>query len=387
MRQRRRLPGICWHRALQRWYMTLDGKQFYLSGRTERTPTPPPEVQAAYDRTLSRWLAERAVLPEPCAPDPTLDELWLSYLAVVEAGPKYHKDGKPTSQIQLIKDACRVAARLFGTEPARDFGPLKLEIVRAEFVKAGWTRETVNAAVTRIRRMFRWAVSRELIAETTYRALKSLPDLTRAEHPHEQRQIGDVPDAVLEETCRHLPPTLASMVRVHRLIGCRAQEIVCARTCDFNTEADKGNAECRMQNAELEAVRCWLFTPSESKTGESYWVGPRAQAILLPLLRPDDPEAYIFSTRRKNGRQRTNGKGCWTTNSYGLRIARTCQKHGIPHWSPNQVRHAAAEEARQKHPARLEAAQSRLRHSKMSTSEIYAHRLDVLGRDVARQLG
>jgi len=379
MRQRRRLPGICWHKGLERWYMTLDGKQFYLSGRLEWTKTPPAEVQAAYNRTLSRWLAERAVLPEPCAPDPTLDELWLSYLAAVETGPKYHKDGKPTSQVQLIKDACRVAARLFGAEPARDFGPLKLEMVRAEFQKFGWTRETINAAVTRIRCMFRWAVSRQLIAETVYRALKCLPDLTKAEHPHEQRRLGEVPDAVLEETCRHLPPLLAAMVKAHRLIGCRAQEIVVARTCDFDLEAD------------LEAVLaglepCWRFTPLESKTDEYYWIGMEAQKILRPLLDFSDPEAWIFATRRKNGRQRANGRGCWTTNSYGLRIARTCRKHSIPHWSPLNIRHAAAEEAR-RHPRGIEATQARLRHKKVKTSEIYAHDRDVLGRDVARQFG
>ena len=378
MRQRRRLPGICWHKSLERWYVTLDGKQCYLSGRLERTKAPPAEVQAAYDRTLARWLAERAVMPEPVAPEPTLDELWLGYLGAVEAGPKYHRRGKPTSEIQLIKDACRQAARLFGTEPARDFGPLKLEAVRAVFVEMGWTRQTISKAIGRIRRMFRWGASRELIPAAVYHALQALPGLTAAEHPHADQKIGDVADDILEETARHLPPVLAALVRVHRLIGCRAQEILVARTMDFDTEADAGNGA---------AVRCWLFTPAESKTGASYWIGPRAQALLLPLLRPDDQQAYIFSTRRKDGTPRANGRGCWTTNTYALRIAKCCQKHGIPHWSPIAIRHAAAEEARQKHPRGLEAVQSRLRHSKMSTSEIYAHNLNVLGREVARLLG
>ena len=46
------------------------------------------------------------------------------------------------------------------------------------------------------------------------------------------------------------------------------------------------------------------------------------------------------------------------------------RKSNIPAWSPNQLRHAAATEARAKHG--LDAAQLRLGHKHASTTEIYA---------------
>jgi integrase len=200
-----------------------------------------------------------------------------------------------------------------------------------------------------------------------------LPDLTASELPKGNRPVASACDLVIEETCLRLPTNLAAMVRAHRLIGCRAQEIVVARTCDFDLQAD--------HDAVPEAESCWLYRPTESKTGESYWIGPRAQAVLSPLLRPDSPQAWLFPTRKR-------GRGCWTTASYRRAIDRACkQEPPLPHWSPLQLRHAAGEEARQKHPKGLEATQARLRHKEMQVSQKYAHDLSALGRDVARQLG
>jgi integrase len=82
--------------------------------------------------------------------------------------------------------------------------------------------------------------------------------------------------------------------------------------------------------------------------------------------------------------------------SYRRAVARAClrfsaslERQGLPavHWSPLQVRHAAAEEARQNHEKGLEATQARLRHKEMKVSEKYAHNLDSLGKDVARRFG
>jgi len=240
MIQGRRIPRLSYHKSNQRYYVTLDGREHYLhEGRLPRSDPPPPPVRAEYDRTLSRWLAARAVLPEPVEPEPNLDELWQGYLAYIEGGLKYKKKGKPTTEVQLIKDACRVAARLFGTEPARDFGTQKLEAVRAVFIERGWTRETINKAVHRVKRMFRWAAyCDDLVPESVWRKLQTVADLTRDEYPHGNREGAPVDDGVLEATAALLPANLAAMVRAHRKIGCRAQEICVARTCDFDFHAD-----------------------------------------------------------------------------------------------------------------------------------------------------
>ncbi|MBQ2849213.1 MAG: site-specific integrase, partial [Thermoguttaceae bacterium] len=55
---------------------------------------------------------------------------------------------------------------------------------------------------------------------------------------------------------------------------------------------------------------------------------------------------------------------------------------GVPSWSPNQLRHAAATEIREK--LGLEVARIVLGHSSTSTTEIYA---EIAARRVADDVG
>ncbi len=50
---------------------------------------------------------------------------------------------------------------LYGTTPAKDFGPVALKAVRGTLVAAGFCRKLVNRRVGRVRRMFKWAVAEE----------------------------------------------------------------------------------------------------------------------------------------------------------------------------------------------------------------------------------
>jgi len=55
------------------------------------------------------------------------------------------------------------------------------------------------------------------------------------------------------------------------------------------------------------------------------------------------------------------------------------------HWSPNQLRHAAATEIRSEFG--LEAAQVILGHSQANVTQIYAERDTAKGQEVARRIG
>lgn len=52
---------------------------------------------------------------------------------------------------------------LYESTLTRDFGPFALEVIRNEFVAAGYCRTAVNARVDRIRRCLRGACSRGLL--------------------------------------------------------------------------------------------------------------------------------------------------------------------------------------------------------------------------------
>ena len=67
-------------------------------------------------------------------------------------------------------------------------------------------------------------------------------------------------------------------------------------------------------------------------------------------------------------------------NAYAIAIARACEAAGVPHWTPNMLRHTCATELRKKYG--LEKSRAVLGHSKMETTEIYAE----MDRDEARRI-
>ena len=76
---------------------------------------------------------------------------------------------RPTSEQTSFRSALRPLNELYGHEACLRFGPLALETVRNKMIEAGITRKRINQHVGRIRRMFKWAVSKELIPVAAYK--------------------------------------------------------------------------------------------------------------------------------------------------------------------------------------------------------------------------
>ena len=91
------------------------------------------ESRLEYRRVLMEWEANgRRLPPKPAddkAADLSLNELMVAYGRHVEG--YYVKDGRPTSEQTVIKNALRFAKTLDGHTAARDFGPSALKAVRA----------------------------------------------------------------------------------------------------------------------------------------------------------------------------------------------------------------------------------------------------------------
>ena len=51
-----------------------------------------------------------------------------------------------------MKSARVMLRRAYGPAPAKDFGPLGLQVVRERMIQAGWSRTYVNAQVGRVKR-------------------------------------------------------------------------------------------------------------------------------------------------------------------------------------------------------------------------------------------
>ncbi|MBL8875813.1 MAG: tyrosine-type recombinase/integrase, partial [Phycisphaerae bacterium] len=75
----------------------------------------------------------------------------------------------------------------------------------------------------------------------------------------------------------------------------------------------------------------------------------------------------------------------YTPTNYAQAIRRACEAAGVPHWSPNQIRHTKATEIRHEHG--LEAAQVILGHSRIEATQIYAEKNPALAHRIALATG
>jgi integrase len=363
-----RLPSYRLHKSDGRALVTIHGRDIYLG----RHGTP--ESRAEYERVIAEWLAHgkgrTGARPRPAAPAP--DELAVVEVvaAFMRHAETHYRDpaGKMTREVDNCRDALKPVVMLYGSTPARSFGPIALRAVRDEMVKAGLARSTVNDRVNRVRRCFKWAASMELIPSSVVQGLATVPGLQRGRTTaREAPPVGPVLVETVEATLPYLPAPVAAMIQVQLATGARPAEICIMRGMDLDR-----------------AGVIWQYRPSLHKNA---WrgrdriiaVGPRAQAILRPLL-TDDPAAPLFVATRPDG-----SRGAYSRGSYCQCIARACRRAGLEPWTPHQLRHTAATAIRATHG--LEAAQTLLGHARADVTQIYAERDLAKAVEVAREVG
>jgi integrase len=326
-----------------------------------------------------------------------MNELMLAYLNF--ANGYYVKDGRKTDEIDCIKSVIRVVREVYGHTPVNEFGPVALETVQKRMIQIDWSRKTINKQISRVRRIVRWGVSKQLIPPTALVALQSLEPLKRGRcAAREKAAIVSVPDEIVEKTIPFMRGPVAAMVRLQRLSGMRPCEVVSMRPCDI----EFGEAS-------------WVYTPRSHKMehlGRSRRIalGPRCQQILSPYL-DRDAEAYLFSpaeavaelrlslTNERALRQGGSGGNRkpkalkpkraarlhYDVDSYRRAIKRACKKAGVEEWAPNQLRHTAATDIRRRFG--VESARTILGHSDIATSEIYAERDHEMASRIASEIG
>jgi integrase len=325
-----------------------------------------------------------------------------------------HPDGEPTEELAWYKFSMRPLRELFGETPAASFGPLALKTVRQKMVSDGLARPTINARVRRLKHIFRWATSEELVPPSVHTALTTVVGLQRGRcDAPEPKPIRPVAVADVDATTPFLSPTIAGMVRVQLLTGMRPRR--CAAS-GRRTSTRRPRCGC--------TSRPTTKTPTEGKS-RVIAIGPRAQEVLKPFLEAAGSDGFVFSPRReleqrsaersanrttryyasRQGWQERKAKPnrapgeSYTPASYGQAIRRAVAKANdrrermanggeydrVPGWAPNQLRHAHAALVRREYG--LDHVQATLGHASVLTSQIYATRRDELAAEVASRLG
>lgn len=322
-------------------------------------------------------------------------------MTVLEIACKYFEHAEDyyrsnPNEFRSVRDAVAGFVRHFAEVNGDEIGPKALLAYQESLVERNLARTTVNQMVGRVKRMFKWASSHEYIPPETHHKLLCVEGLRKGRSKaKEPRKILPVPLSDFQALLPFLSPPVRAMAQIQFLCGMRPGEVCVMRGMDID------------RNWPI-----WIYRPASHKGA---WrehilakaIPKTAQTILKPFLR-EDPTEYLFrpvdgkswsiesqakpdrttpiypsELRSKAARklQRANKpsrlKPHYSTSSYGKAIIyafEAASKRGveIPHWHPNQLRHAIATEIRKS--LGQQQAQLWLGHLHLSTTGIYAEK-------------
>lgn len=217
-------------------------------------PHGSPESKAEYERVLAEYrTSHAAAIPATRAatagPDLTVAELLVRFLDHAER--HYRKpDGTPTQELDGFCLTIRPLRQLYGHTRASDFGPLALKTLRdawarqpvttkikqtdpatgkarwvEKVLRVGLARPLINQRVARVKRIFKWAASEELVPISVYQALTTVAGLQRGRTTaREPEPVGPVSAAHVDAVLPFLTAPVRAMVELQRLTGMRPGE-------------------------------------------------------------------------------------------------------------------------------------------------------------------
>ena len=368
-RSKEQVPTMRHDKERDRAYVRIDGVRHRLGKWGS------DKAQVSYDALIASWLASgrvntdgaTAAKPAQAKPAPTpsssgvltvadLLALWMEDIAT-------NGKGIESSSYGSARAAGR-AMSAYLTLPVDDFGPkvfkqvmrdyAKTPVVTRKLLKDGTvinverprTRKYVNSVMVRIRKMFQWAVTEEMIDAAKAWRLQSVPLLEYGDpHAKESDERQPAKQEVVQATLGALTRECAALIEVLSLTGCRPSE-VCRMTMDQIYDRGK---------------KVWRYVPRRHKNSwrgkiRHVAIGPRCQKIIEKQVEEfglTDAEA-IFSPRRSVPRKKKFGsnpdpraKEFYGSNIVRKAVARACEVAGVEHWFPYQMRYAVGAKARQ----------------------------------------
>lgn len=269
-----RVPSYRQHKPSNQAVVPLNGRDVHLGKWRSQAS------KDEYQRVVGEWLANGRSLPEE---NGSLTVAQVARRFWEFAKTYYRKNGRATSELDEYRLTIRQLRQLYGSTSAREFGPLKSKTVREAKIDSGLSRGVVNHRMSRLRRIFKWAASEELVPPSVFHGLSSVEGLRKGRTTaREPEPVLPVTDEAVEATIPWLQPVVAEMIRFQRYTGCRPAEVCIIRPCDVDMSGD-----------------VWVYRPESHKTEHRgrkrvICIGPKGQEVLRPyLLRPAD--SYCFS--------------------------------------------------------------------------------------------
>src|SRR5262249_40515107 len=154
---------------------------------------------------------------------------------------------KGSKELEQFRYSLRPLKELYGAHPAARFTPKCLKEVRQYMAGLGWCRTVVNRRLTRIRTVFSWPVSEELVplsvahgrrgvkGQGLRRGDKAIGESEPVQPAFEQDMVAALP---------YCPRPVAAMLELQWLTGMRSGEVRVMRALDID-QTDPGCWTCR----------------------------------------------------------------------------------------------------------------------------------------------
>jgi integrase len=258
-------------------------------------------------------------------------------------------------------------------------------------------RNTINKYVRRIVSLFEWGVGNDHVQASTWHALKAVKSLTKkTPGTFDNPKREHVPEDVVDRTLPFMPPTVAAMVQLQRMLAMRCNEIFNMRVGDIDTSLTR--------DPEL-----WYYRPGSYKTAEyvgdiEFPLGKPEQALIAPYLIGKKTAEAVFSPRtamaERNAERRANRKTkitpsqaardreraekpsyyseFYNRDSYRQAIEHAIEKGNrqlpddqkIPHWFPYLLRNSGVTAIELEHG--LDASQAQAGHTSADMTKRYS---------------
>ncbi len=382
---KKNIPTIRLHKASGQAYVNLSGKRVYLGKYGTSS------AQMKYDRTLSEWLASGRALPLRQDDGVLVVEVLARYWNHAEQWYRT-PEGNAARSLDRVKLVIADVRKIYGDIEAADFSPLSLKALRETWINRGLARKTINDYTGEVKKIFRWAVSEELIGPAVYQALSTVEGLRAGRsQAKEPKRVLPVPLDHVHAIKDHVSRQIWALIQLQLLTGARSSEVVFLRPIDINTE---------------QAI--WIVHLGRHKTAHhgktrTLYMGPKAQEVIRPFLNDRPISSYLFSPRdaiteqksQARTHRRPNQKADtrqtarvvrdhYDKDSYARAVRRACDAAKVPRWHPHRLRHNHATEVRK--ISGIEASVA-LGHSRINTTELYAEKNTELAIQIAQELG
>lgn len=176
---------------------------------------------------------------------------------------------------------------------AAEFGPKMLAAVREKMIARGWARKNINKQIDRLRFVFKWAASEELLAEEVYCRLRTLLPLRKGRtSARETDRIRPVPEEQIQAIKNFVSRQVWAIIQLQLLTAARPGEIVKLRGVDLTVEG------------KISTVYPEQHKTAYRELSKTIYFGPQSQEILKEFMVGRPLDAYLFSPAESEAERR-----------------------------------------------------------------------------------